>query len=142
MGIIVGAASLALAVVCFAGVAWVAGPEIIKNGWTIPINGDETIVVRDGGRVIHTGRHVGLGHGGPAPALVSLYPPRRNLRRGPPCASGGGSALAGPAPLSGLRSRLTPQLQDSATKYAPTPTGYGLRHRAPRGAPAISKYRN
>ncbi len=68
--LIVGAASLALAVVCFAGVAWVAGPEIIKNGWTIPINGDETIVVRDGGRVIHTGRHVGLGHGGPAPALV------------------------------------------------------------------------
>jgi hypothetical protein len=67
--LIVGAASLALAVGCFAGVAWIAGPEIIKNGWTIPFNGDETIVIREGGKVIHTARHVGLG-GGPAAPLV------------------------------------------------------------------------
>ncbi len=68
--LIVGAASLALAVACFAGVAWIAGPEIIKNGWTIPFNGDETIVVREGGKVIHTAHHVGLGRGGPAASLV------------------------------------------------------------------------
>ncbi|MCK5908376.1 MAG: DUF2807 domain-containing protein, partial [Caulobacter sp.] len=32
--LIVAGASFALAIGCFAGVAAIAGPEIMKNGWT------------------------------------------------------------------------------------------------------------
>jgi hypothetical protein len=55
--LIVAGASFVLAVGCFAGVAAIAGPEILKNGWTLPLNSDETLVIRDNGKVIRTGRH-------------------------------------------------------------------------------------
>lgn len=55
--LIVAGASFALALGCFAGVAAIAGPEIMKNGWTFPLDHDETIVIRENGRVIRTGRH-------------------------------------------------------------------------------------
>lgn len=54
--LIVAGASFALAVGCFAGVAAIAGPEILKNGWTLPLDHDETIVIRENGKVIRTGR--------------------------------------------------------------------------------------
>lgn len=55
--LIVAGASFALAVGCFAGVAAIAGPDIMKNGWTWPIDSDgETIVFRQGGKVIRTSR--------------------------------------------------------------------------------------
>ncbi|WP_454758406.1 GIN domain-containing protein [Caulobacter segnis] len=55
--LIVAGASFALAVGCFAGVAAIAGPEIMKNGWTWPIDSDgETVVFRQGGKVIRTSR--------------------------------------------------------------------------------------
>lgn len=60
--LIVAGASFALAVGCFAGVAAIAGPEILNNGWTLPFDRDgETIVVRDGGKVIRNGRHAVYG---------------------------------------------------------------------------------
>jgi len=55
--LIVAGASFALAVGCFAGVAAIAGPEILKNGWTLPLDHDETIVIRENGKVVRTGRH-------------------------------------------------------------------------------------
>lgn len=56
--LIVAGASFALAVGCFAGVAAIAGPEILKNGWTIPLNQDDTIVIRENGKVIRaSGSH-------------------------------------------------------------------------------------
>lgn len=55
--LIVAGASFALAVGCFAGVAAIAGPEIMKNGWTWPIDSDgETVVFRQGGKVVRTSR--------------------------------------------------------------------------------------
>ena len=63
--LIVAGASFALSVACFAGVAAVAGPEIIKNGWTFPIDRDDTIVIRENGKVIRTGRHLSV-HGQPS----------------------------------------------------------------------------
>lgn len=60
--LIVAGASFALAVGCFAGVAAIAGPEILKNGWTFPLNQDDTIVIRQNGKVIRaSGSHVGQG---------------------------------------------------------------------------------
>lgn len=60
--LIVAGASFALAIGCFAGVAAIAGPEILKNGWTFPLNQDDTIVIRENGKVIRTsGSHVGQG---------------------------------------------------------------------------------
>lgn len=56
--LIVAGASFVLAVGCFAGVAAIAGPEILKNGWTLPLSNDETVVIRDNGKVIRTGRHL------------------------------------------------------------------------------------
>lgn len=54
--LIVAGASFALAIGCFAGVAAIAGPEIMKNGWTLPFSRyDETIVIRENGKVIRTG---------------------------------------------------------------------------------------
>jgi hypothetical protein len=55
--LIVAGASFVLAVGCFAGVAAIAGPDILKNGWTLPLEQDETIVIRENGKVIRTGRH-------------------------------------------------------------------------------------
>lgn len=53
--LIVAGASFALAIGCFAGVAAIAGPEIMKNGWTLPFDHDNgTIVVRENGKVIRT----------------------------------------------------------------------------------------
>lgn len=54
--LIVAGASFVLAVGCFAGVAAIAGPEILKNGWTLPLDHDETVVIRENGKVIRTGR--------------------------------------------------------------------------------------
>lgn len=59
--LIVAGASFALAVGCFAGVAAIAGPEILKNGWTFPLNQDDTIVIRENGKVIRTNGHLGRG---------------------------------------------------------------------------------
>lgn len=55
--LIVAGASFVLAVGCFAGVAALAGPDILKNGWTLPLEHDETIVIRENGKVVRTGRH-------------------------------------------------------------------------------------
>lgn len=55
--LIVAGASFVLAIGCFAGVAAIAGPEILKNGWTLPLDHDETIVIRENGKVVRTGRH-------------------------------------------------------------------------------------
>ena len=55
--LIVAGASFVLAIGCFAGVAALAGPEILKNGWTLPLDHDETIVIRENGKVVRTGRH-------------------------------------------------------------------------------------
>ena len=56
--LIVAGASFALAIGCFAGVAAIAGPEIMKNGWTFPIDRDDTVIIRENGKVIRTGRHL------------------------------------------------------------------------------------
>jgi hypothetical protein len=73
--LIVGAASFALAIACFAGVAAIAGPEIIKNGWTLPFDRDgDTIVVRENGKVIRaTGASV-LRGGPAAPIIDRTFP--------------------------------------------------------------------
>ena len=72
--LIVAGASFALAIGCFAGVAAIAGPEIIKNGWTFPINGDDTIVIRDNGKVIRTGRHLSIQGQRAAPNFDRTFP--------------------------------------------------------------------
>lgn len=73
--LIVGAASFALATACFAGVAAFAGPEIIKNGWTLPFdrNGD-TIVVRENGKVIRAHGSSILQGGPAAPSIDRTFP--------------------------------------------------------------------
>ena len=58
--LIVAGASFALAVGCFAGVAAIAGPEILNNGWTFPLNREDTVVVRENGKVIRSS-HFGRG---------------------------------------------------------------------------------
>jgi hypothetical protein len=73
--LIVGAASFALAIACFAGVAAIAGPEIMKNGWTLPFDQDsDTIVIRENGKVVRTSyrttNHYGVLRGGPAAAAI------------------------------------------------------------------------
>jgi len=55
--LIVAGASFVLAVGCFAGVAAIAGPDILNNGWTLPLERDETVVIRENGKVVRTGRH-------------------------------------------------------------------------------------
>ena len=68
--LIVAGASFALSVACFAGVAAIAGPEIVKHGWTLPFENDgDIVVVRENGKVIHTGRRSAL-KGGPAEASI------------------------------------------------------------------------
>jgi hypothetical protein len=72
--LIVGVASLALAIACFAGVAAVAGPEIMKNGWTLPFDHDgDTIIVRENGKVIRTGRHVRVSGERPSPIVDRTF---------------------------------------------------------------------
>jgi len=72
--LIVGAASFALAIACFAGVAAIAGPEIIKNGWTLPFDNDgDTIVVRENGKVIRTVRHVRVAGERPSPSVDRTF---------------------------------------------------------------------
>lgn len=56
--LIVAGASFALAVGCFAGVAAIAGPEFLKNGWSFPFDGEETVIIRENGKVVRTGRHL------------------------------------------------------------------------------------
>jgi hypothetical protein len=72
--LIVGAASFALAIACFAGVAAIAGPEIVKNGWTLPFDNDgDTIVVRENGKVIRTVRHVRAAGERPSPTVDRTF---------------------------------------------------------------------
>lgn len=67
--LIVAGASFALAVGCFAGVAAFAGPELMKNGWTIPIGDESNVTISDdNGKVIRTVRHTGIG-GAPSPIV-------------------------------------------------------------------------
>jgi hypothetical protein len=71
--LIVAGASFALAIGCFAGVAAIAGPEIMKNGWTLPFSRyDETIVIRHNGKVIHTGANRVYGER-PAPMIDRTF---------------------------------------------------------------------
>ena len=73
--LIVAGASFALAVGCFAGVAAIAGPEIMKNGWTLPFDHDgDTIVIRDNGKVIRTGKHLRVYGERPSPAVDRTFP--------------------------------------------------------------------
>lgn len=73
--LIVAGASFALAVGCFAGVAAIAGPEIMKNGWTLPFDGGgETVVVRDNGQVIRSTRRVTIAGQRPAPGVDRTFP--------------------------------------------------------------------
>lgn len=58
--LIVAGASFVLAIGCFAGVAALAGPEFLKNGWTFPLDHEETVVIRENGRVIRTGDHFNI----------------------------------------------------------------------------------
>lgn len=59
--LIIAGASFVLMLGCLAGVAALAGPVILKDGWTIPFDEDgDRIVIRENGKVIHQGRHVGL----------------------------------------------------------------------------------
>lgn len=61
--LIVAGASFALAIGCFVGVAAIAGPEIMKNGWTLPFDSDNsTIVVRENGKVVRTTHQTNYGH--------------------------------------------------------------------------------
>lgn len=72
--LIIAGASFALSVGCFAGVAAIAGPEIMKNGWTLPFDHDgDTIVIRDGGQVIRTGRHVRVRGERPVPTIDRTF---------------------------------------------------------------------
>lgn len=71
--LIVAGASFALAVGCFAGVAVIAGPQILNNGWTFPLNGDDTVVIRHNGKVIRTGRHLDARGGSVAPSVDRTF---------------------------------------------------------------------
>jgi hypothetical protein len=71
--LIIAGASFALAVGCFAGVAAIAGPEILKNGWTFPLDHDDTIVIRENGKVIRTGRHLSVKGGPSAPSIDRTF---------------------------------------------------------------------
>ncbi len=72
--LIVAGASFALAVGCFAGVAAIAGPDIMKNGWTLPFERDgDTIVIRENGKVIRTGRHVRVYGERPSPGVDRTF---------------------------------------------------------------------
>ncbi|UAL10345.1 GIN domain-containing protein [Caulobacter segnis] len=72
--LIVAGASFALAVGCFAGVAAIAGPEIMKNGWTLPFDNDgDIVVVRDNGKVIHAGRRAALRGGPTEPSIDRTF---------------------------------------------------------------------
>jgi hypothetical protein len=71
--LIVAGASFALSVACFAGVAAIAGPEIMKNGWTFPLDHGDTVVIRENGKVIRTGRRF-TAHGEPlAPSVDRTF---------------------------------------------------------------------
>lgn len=64
--LIVAGASFVLAVGCFAGVAAIAGPDILKNGWTIPFE------THDEGR--RHSRHLGLVGNRPSPIVSRRLP--------------------------------------------------------------------
>ncbi|HJV41509.1 GIN domain-containing protein [Caulobacter sp.] len=72
--LIVAGASFALAVGCFAGVAVIAGPQILNNGWTFPLNGDETVVIRHNGKVIRTEHRLAAQGGSVAPSVDRTFP--------------------------------------------------------------------
>lgn len=72
--LIVAGASFALAVGCFAGVAAIAGPELMTNGWTIPFGDSASVTITDdNGKVIRTVRHTGVG-GAPSPIIDRTVP--------------------------------------------------------------------
>ncbi|ATC33931.1 DUF2807 domain-containing protein [Caulobacter vibrioides] len=72
--LIVAGASFALAVGCFAGVAAIAGPELMTNGWTIPFGNEANVTITDdNGKVVRTVRHVGAG-GAPSPMVDRTLP--------------------------------------------------------------------
>lgn len=67
--LIVAGASFVLAVGCFAAVGAIAGPELMKTGWTIPLGDGTSFTVEDSdGKVIRKMRHAAIG--GPAAPLV------------------------------------------------------------------------
>lgn len=72
--LIVAGASFALAIGCFAGVAVVAGPQILNNGWTFPLNRTDTVVIRENGKVIHTERRYDARSGGASPSIDRTFP--------------------------------------------------------------------
>lgn len=63
--LIIAAASFVLMLGCFAGVAALAGPVIMKDGWTIPFDEDTDVSFTE------NGRHVSIKGGRPASPVVS-----------------------------------------------------------------------
>lgn len=61
--LIIGGASFVLMLGCFAGVAALAGPVIMKDGWTIPFNEDDNVSFSQ------NGRHVSLKGSKPSPTV-------------------------------------------------------------------------
>ncbi|MBO9546620.1 DUF2807 domain-containing protein [Caulobacter sp.] len=73
--LIVAGASFALSVGCFAAVAAIAGPEIMKNGWTLPFDDNgETVIVRDNGQVIRSSRKVTVTGRAASPSIDRTLP--------------------------------------------------------------------
>lgn len=72
--LIVAGASFALAVGCFAGVAVIAGPRILNDGWTFPLNRTDSVVIRHNGKVIHTERRFDAGGGTVTPNIDRTFP--------------------------------------------------------------------
>lgn len=72
--LIVAGASFALAVGCFAGVAVIAGPQILNDGWTFPLNRSDTVVIRHNGKVIHSERRLDARGGTVSPSVDRTLP--------------------------------------------------------------------
>ena len=73
--LIVAGASFALSVGCFAAVAAIAGPEIMKNGWTLPFDDSgDTVIVRDNGQVIRSSRKVTISGRAVSPSIDRTLP--------------------------------------------------------------------
>lgn len=72
--LIVAGASFALAIGCFAGVAVIAGPQILNDGWTFPLNRTDTVVIRENGKVIHAERRFDARRGTVTPSIDRTLP--------------------------------------------------------------------
>lgn len=73
--LIVAGASFALSVGCFAAVAAIAGPEIMKTGWTLPFDDSgDTVIVRDNGQVIRSSRKVTISGRAVSPSIDRTLP--------------------------------------------------------------------